>query len=163
MKHHIINTGTNFSQDNIIAQYEHLLQRIASNDFKIGRMMSVIDTVLRDAHVFRDSRENTASKKLTAARKLRIQKMIEECRVKATALKTKHLAARRSTHKVDPVLGQRVLLPGDRWDLADYYAGVVEKVSSFHVTSRLPPASAPAAAPEPDTQPDCDCDLLIQA
>ena len=93
--------------------------------------MSVIDSVLRDAHVFRNGRETAASKKLTAERISRIQKIIEECKVKATALKTKHREARRSTHKIDPVLGQRVLVPGDRWDIAGYCAGVVTSRGKF--------------------------------
>ena len=58
-------------------------------------------------------------------------KMISECKVKAAVLKSKHREERRSTRKRDPLLGQRVLLPGDRWNIGGYHPGVITRRGKF--------------------------------
>ena len=127
----ITDTGSKFSPENIIAQYEGLLQRISDNTFKIGKMRSILDSVLSDPHVFRDGRHTTASETLMNERKRSVQKMISECKEKAKVMRAKNRESRCGTRKVDPILGQKVLLPGDRWNLTGYYAGVVTRRGMF--------------------------------
>ena len=127
----ITDTGSRFSPENIIDQYTGLLQRIATKTFEIGQMRSVLDSVLHDAHVFRGSRHTASSKKLMDERKKCVQKMISECKEKAKVVRAKNRASRHGTRKVDPILGQKVLLPGHRWNLPGYYAGVVTRRGKF--------------------------------
>lgn len=124
-------TGTKFSAENIITQYENLLRRVVDGELKLGKMISILDSVLNDPHVFRSTRQTAASKKLMQTRRQHIQKIIDECKAKAAVLKTKNREARHSTRKVDPVLGQRVLVPGSRWNLGGYFAGTVTRRGKF--------------------------------
>ena len=57
--------------------------------------------------------------------------MIDECKAKAKMLKEQNREARRVNRKVDPLLGQRVLLPGDRWNRGGYFLGVVTRRGKF--------------------------------
>ena len=60
-----------------------------------------------------------------------MQKMITECKLKAQALKNKNREERRVMCKVDPLLSRKVLVPGDRWNIGGYCAGVVTRRGKF--------------------------------
>ena len=94
-------------------------------------MCSVLDSVFSDPHVFRGSRHTAASKKLMIERKRLVTIMIDECKSKAVVMKAKHREERRATRKRDPLLGQRVLIPGERWNIGRYCAGVIIRRGQF--------------------------------
>ena len=57
-----------FPDDNIIRQYRKLLRRIEQKELVIGKMVSALDSVLYDAHVFREGTLSASAKRLEAER-----------------------------------------------------------------------------------------------
>ena len=57
-----------FPDENIIRQYRDLLRRIEQKELVIGKMVSVLDSVLHDAHVFRSGTKTKSAERLEAER-----------------------------------------------------------------------------------------------
>ena len=124
--------GTNFSPQEIVAQYVALLERIRLGKLTVGKPRAIIDSLLsRVPHVFRKGTLSGTGKAAHDRIKAKLLQLVKDCQEDADKLAAK-IAADGSPggDANDPhmLLGKSILVNGTRWgETGVWYTGIVER------------------------------------
>ena len=124
--------GQKLADTTIISQYKSMLRRIATGRLKVGRPMSIMDTLLtRYPHVFRGGTLTSMGRDAHDRIRREMTTFIQDCQEDADRLAAK-LSSQETPVDLDPndpekLLGKSVLVSGAHWgETGRWYTGIVQ-------------------------------------